>query len=310
MYVFSIILIVICGLVLLSLIFYALVARICYHVAFERKSVLKRAEKQATAEKLNEFKIDFGWWDKQEMEEFSIESGDKLKLFGHFIKKNNKKVVIVVHGYGANFKEMQQYVKLFVDKNYSVLAVENRAHGKSEGDMIGFGVLDKDDVLLWIKFINEKFESPEICLFGLSMGGATVCLLAGEKLPSNVRCIISDCGFASVYEQFKHVAKKYGHLPAFPSLYIFDHYMKTVKDFDLKKYNAINSVKNTKIPILYIHGKKDDFVPIENSVKMYDATPENLRDKFFVEEADHAMAYPTAEILYEKKVQEFLRKNM
>ncbi len=310
MKVLAIILIVICAVVLLSLIYYALVARICFHVGFERKKVLERAKKQATSENLAQFKIDLCWWDKQKVQDYMVESNDGLKLYAHYIEKNRSKLVVVIHGYGANYKEMQQYCKLFVDQNYSVFAVENRAHGQSEGDMIGFGVLDKDDVLVWLDFINKTFNNPQICLFGLSMGGATVCLLAGENLPVNVKCIISDCGFSNCYRQMAYINQKIAHLPNFPNLWIFNHYLKTVYNFDMKKFDAVVTCSKTKVPILFIHGVADTFVPITNSIMMYNATPEKLRDNFFVEGVGHAMSYPTAGVEYEKKVHEFLRKNM
>lgn len=140
-----------------------------------------------------------------------------------------------MHGYGADYREMQLYAKYFVDKNYNILAVENRAHGNSEGKMMGMGWLDRIDLIGWIKLMLEKQPDYEIVLMGLSMGASAVCMVSGEKLPSNVKAIIADCAYANVYEEFRYVFNHRTHLPAFPLLNIFNLYTKSVYKFDMKK---------------------------------------------------------------------------
>ena len=73
-----------------------------------------------------------------------------------------------------------------------------RAHGKSEGEYIGFGVLDRFDAKKWIDYAIERFgENVNIFLHGESMGGATVLMAGGLNLPKNVKGIISDCPITS-----------------------------------------------------------------------------------------------------------------
>ena len=154
----------------------------------------------------------------------------------------------------------------------------------------------------------EKQPDYEIVLMGLSMGASAVCMVSGEKLPSNVKAIIADCAYANVYEEFRYVFNHRTHLPAFPLLNIFNLYTKSVYKFDMKKADAMTQVKKTKTPILFIHGDKDSFVPTENVHKLYAAAPEGLKQLYIAKDAEHAMSYPINEIEYERQLNGFLKK--
>lgn len=69
-------------------------------------------------------------------------------------------------------------------------------------------------------------------------------------------------------------------------------------------------VKNTKVPILYFHGKNDTYVPYKNSQNLYNATPENLRNLVLVDDADHAMSYQILGVDYERKITNFLENTI
>ena len=310
MKIFAIIGLIIIGLMLLAMIMYLVVGRICFKIAFARKSTASRIVNKEMNKVIEQYKIDFCWWEKFSFETLSIKSRDGLKLIGHFLPNNSNKLAIIVHGYGADYKEMQQYAKYFVEKNYNILAVENRAHGQSEGKMIGMGWLDRLDVVDWINFMIEKNPNYQVALFGLSMGASTVCMTSGEALPSNVKAIISDCAFDNVFDAFKYVLKKRAHLPSWPLMNVFNLYMKNAYNYDMKEADAKKMLKKCKVPILFIHGDADDFVPTYMVHKLYESTDERLRELFIVEGAGHALSYPIAGIKYEKKLNDFLTKNL
>ncbi len=310
MKIFAIVGLVIIGLLLLAMLMYLVIGRICFKIALARKSTASRIVNKEMNKVIEQYKIDFCWWEKISFETLSIKSRDGLKLVGHFLPNNTNKLAIVVHGYGADYKEMQQYVKYFVEKNYNILAVENRAHGQSEGKMIGMGWLDRLDIVDWINFMLEKNSNYQIVLFGLSMGASTVCMASGEALPKNVKAIISDCAFDNVFDAFKFVFKKRARLPAWPLLNIFNLYMKNAYNYDMKEADAKKMLKKCKVPILFIHGDADDFVPTYMVHKLYESTDERLRELFIVEGAGHALSYPIAGIKYEKKLNEFLSKHI
>ena len=307
MKIFSIVILSLLGLLVVVMALYLLIGVVCFKITLSRKSSVKRAINKTMQKTLENYKIDFCWWDKFTFETLSLISKDGLKLVGHFLGNSTDKLAIIVHGYGADYREMQLYTKYFVEKNYNILAVENRAHGNSEGKMIGMGWLDRLDLIQWINLMLEKNPNYQIVLMGLSMGASTVCMVSGEKLPKNVKAIISDCAYANAFEEFRYVFNHKTHLPAFPLLNIFNMYTKSVYKFDMKKADASVQVKKSKTPILFIHGDKDSFVPTENVHKLYAAAPEGLKQIYIAKDAEHAMSYPSNEIEYERQLNLFLK---
>ena len=59
-------------------------------------------------------------------------------------------------------------------------------------------------------------KNAEIVLYGVSMGGATVMMASGEDLPGNVKAIIEDCGYSSVWDEFSYQLQALFNLPEFP----------------------------------------------------------------------------------------------
>lgn len=295
--------VVIIALIMLALVYYLVVGAILFKMVFSRKSTYKRLLRKDLNKALIDYKIDLCWWDKVKFSKITIQSFDQIKLVGHFFNADSDKTVIIVHGFGQDYREMQPYCKYFYHKNFNILAVDNRGHGESEG-CIGFALNDKKDILSWIEYLNKKNPNSDIVLFGLSMGGSAVCAVAGETLPSNVRAIISDCAFSNADKQIKHVMRNNKLILKLFRKHLYD-FAKRVRCFDIAQIDLTRAVKKTSIPMLFIHGKEDNFVPYENVYQLYDAATN--RDIYVVDGAKHAMSYPVAGVLYEKKIGDFIK---
>ena len=294
----------VCLVILLIFLYYLIVGSIIFHFSLGRKTLKKRVRKNNLSKNLEKYNIDLCWWDKVEFKKVTIKSFDNLTLVGHYYDAQSNKTVCLVHGYSANYKEMQQYAKYFYQKGYNLLCVENRAHGESEGDVVGMGYLDRKDLLAWLDFLGNE---NDVVFLGLSMGASAVCCLSGEKLPMCVKGIISDSAFDNAERELSFVLRKFGFLRKI----ILKHlksYAKRLHIFDLGEADMLRFVKNAKVPILYIHGKNDTYVPYQNSQNLYNATPENLRNLVLVDGAEHAMCYPILGVDYERKITNFFRK--
>lgn len=237
-----------------------------------------------------------------------IESFDGLKLHGTwFPQEECKKVVICFHGYTS--QGMKDYIGLsgyYLKNGYSMLLVDERAHGQSEGTHIGFGCLDRHDALKWINWVIGKCgENVEILLHGTSMGGATVLMTSGLELPKQVKGIVSDCAFTSPKEVFSHVLKSMYHIPAFPIMQIADFMNRKLSGYGLDECNAEREVKKAEVPILFIHGSGDTFVPCSMCETIYKncASP---KKKLIIEGAAHAESYYKDTKAYENALTEFI----
>lgn len=244
----------------------------------------------------------------QPHEDVWITSDDGLKLHGvYFPGEKGNQAVICFHGYTSQC--MSDFIGLsdyYLKHGYRMLLVDERAHGQSEGEYIGFGCKDRFDALRWIQWlIKEAGEDCRILLHGISMGGATVLMTSGLKLPPQVKGIISDCAFTSPKEVFTHVLKTMYHLPAFPMLNIADLVNRSKAGYRLDECNAAREVQKAKVPVLLIHGDKDTFVPCEMCGQIYEncASP---KQKLIVKGAGHAESYFKATDAYEKAMDSFI----
>lgn len=249
------------------------------------------------------------WFSNSKVEEMTINSLDGLKLYGYDIHNNDSnKYIIAVHGIWSNSSYMYQYGKEFDKFGYNFLLVDQRAAGKSQGKYYTYGFKESFDLLQWIDTLIEKYPDVQICLFGVSMGAATVMMSLKNKLPNNVKCVVEDCGFSSVKEEFDHVLKN-DYKISFTSipLQLLEKSMNDTFGINFEDINVKKSLDNNEIPILFIHGKKDKLVPYEMSLRLYN---HNKGEKKFysVDEAGHTKA--RYEPNYFKNVHEFISTYM
>ena len=237
------------------------------------------------------------------------QSFDNLKLHGYKILNDipTDNWVITVHGYTSNGSEMGSYAKKFYELGYNILIPDLRAHGNSDGNFIGMGWYDRLDLMKWIEVITKEVSTSKIILHGISMGAATVSMASGEDLPNNVKAIISDCGYTSVFEQFSHHLKANYSLPKFPVLTASSAVSKVKTGYSLKKASSLEQVKKSKTPILFIHGDKDDFVPYSMMDELYNATA-SPKEKLTIRGAGHAKSAQVDNRLYWSTIENFINK--
>ena len=236
-----------------------------------------------------------------------IESYDKLQLHSYVVSQNSNKWAIVVHGYGGSGKLMSDKSKYFYDMGYNVLIPDLRGHGKSEGDYIGMGWKDRLDIISWINFIIKENPNAEIVLHGTSMGAATVLMTSGENLPSNVKAIVADCAYTSAWDEFSYQLETYLKVPSYYILNVTNMVTKLKAGYSLKEASALECVKKATVPILFIHGDKDKFVPYSMMDKLYDATS-SPKEKLTIEGGEHANSDLVSPFLYWLTVEDFLNQ--
>ena len=139
------------------------------------------------------------------------------------------------------------------------------------------------------------------------MGCATTLMAAGLDLPDNVKGIIADCGFTSPWDIIKHVAKDRFHLPPFPLMYMVNLVSEMIAGFGLKEVSIPEIMKRNKIPVLFIHGDADNYVPMWMTIKNYEAcaAPKEL---YIVPGAGHALAFSKDMEEGKRRIKDFINK--
>ncbi len=250
---------------------------------------------------------------KKEYTEYEITSSDGLRLHGYLLKGDSASDVYVLcsHGYRDPYGgfEFAEKAPIWQPRGYHLFFVDHRAHSKSEGKYISFGQHEADDCIKWIEFMKREFgENIRVILHGQSMGGATVLQMAGRKtLPDNVKLVIGDCGYTDFYTQCEWVIK----LPSFPKgilMFTSNWYLRLFHRINMKKADSLTAVKKAKVPILFIHGEKDKFVPSWMSEKMYKACASEHKQIELFPEGTHCTSYAHNPERYTRVVYEFTDK--
>ena len=256
--------------------------------------------------------FDISWLDRHPFEDVEMKSYDGLLLRAYFLAAPTPttRTVLLAHGYSGSAKhDMGAFAKLYHEVfGYNVLMPDDRGHGESEGNSIGFGWLDRLDYLKWIHYLLQRIgEDAQIVLHGVSMGGATVLMTSGEALPEQVKCIVSDCAYTSVKDILAHQAKRLYKLPPFPLVYLVSLVCKIRAGYFFGEASALLQVSKTNKPIFFIHGAEDTFVPVAMLEPLYEACP-TYKEKWIVPHAGHGLAYSADVAGYRKSVGEFVQK--
>lgn len=247
--------------------------------------------------------------EKCDCELVEMTSHDGARLVGHWYPcENAKRVILAMHGWRSYWAKDFGAIADFWHKNgCSVLYAEQRGQHNSGGNYMGFGLIERYDCLDWIHWLNQNRneEGLPIYLAGISMGATTVLMAAGVKLPENVCGIIADCGFTSPHAIWKHVVENNMHL-SYHGLRVAmaDTYCKQKIQIGANAYSTVEAMKQCKVPVLFIHGTDDHFVPVEMTYENYKAcaAPKYLH---IVPGAEHGMSYFVNRAGYENAVKAF-----
>ncbi len=281
-----------------------------FKLALDPKSSKSAIFSNDDFEAKEQMKLENNKWLEENASDVYIES-KKLRLHSYEVKakKESKVWVIAVHGYTDSAYFMVEAAKQFLNYGYNVLMPDLRAHGKSEGRYIGMGWPDRLDLMQWIDYLIATYGNIKIILYGISMGAATVMMTSGERLPSNVRVVIEDCGYTSAWEEFAYELKTLFHMPTFPALYNANVITKIRAKYSVKKASAIKQVAKSKTPTLFIHGDKDKFVPFYMLDKLYDAAS-CKKEKLVIKNAGHAEAQRVEPERYWRGVRRFIKHHL
>lgn len=269
-----------------------------------------------TSQQLERMLDGISWLDEQIIETVHSHGRKGEHLNGKLIlNENSKKFVVLVHGYRSNPEHNFSYiVQKYYDMGFSILMPTQRTHDNSDGKYITFGYEESVDMFFWSRYLTNRFgKTISIIFHGVSMGAATVTLLNELPISKNIKGIIADCGFSSAMEIFKYILMKDFKIPKFlvmPLLKTASFISEFVADFPFDECVPINAVKNAKVPMLFIHGTADKFVPCEMSKDMYDACNSQIKDLVLINGAGHGMSYLTDTKTYEKRLEAFLSEVM
>ena len=241
-------------------------------------------------------------------EAVTISGNDGTKLSARYYHvRDGAPLHIQFHGYrGTALRDFCGGNKLARESGHNTLVVDQRAHGKSSGTTITFGIRERWDCLSWAEYANQRFGSDTpVFLSGVSMGAATVLMASELELPANVVGIIADCPYSSPEAIIRKVCREDMRLPPALVMPFIRLGARLFGHFDLREASALEAVQHTHIPLLLIHGEDDRFVPCDMSREIFDAcTGEKTRITF--PGAGHGLSYIVDTKTYSEAVSRFV----
>lgn len=232
-----------------------------------------------------------------------------VQLHAYYIAapRPTKKTAVIVHGYTDNAIRMFMIGYLYNhDLRFNVLLPDLQHHGDSEGPAIQMGWKDRLDVMQWMHLANHLYgDSTQMVVHGISMGGATTMMVSGEPQPYFVKCFVEDCGYTSVWDEFSHELKATFHLPSFPLMNTTSWLCQRKYGWNFKEASSLDQVAKCRLPMFFIHGADDTYVPTWMVYPLYEAKPAP-KQLWIVPGATHAVSYKENKEEYTQKVREFV----
>ncbi|MBU5625993.1 alpha/beta hydrolase [Oscillibacter sp. MSJ-2] len=250
------------------------------------------------------------WLQSQSVRTVAMEGFDGLTLTADCLMAEgpSRGWVLLFHGYRSG--PIQDFCMIAPELHrmgYDLLLVDQRSHGRSQGRYIGFGTLEQRDCRDWIDWVNRCFGAEQpIYLYGVSMGATTVLMAAGAELPGNVKGVVADCGFTSAGEILRHELKTLMHLPAFPMLWVVNGINRLLAGWSFFERSTLEAMKTIRVPVLFVHGGRDHFVPRDMTRRNFEACRSEKR-LLFVEGADHGMSFAVDPEGYSRELARFMK---
>lgn len=251
-------------------------------------------------------------YDSLPYEDLYLTSFDGLRLHARFYKNGDgRRTLLLSHGFRSSGRgDFAAVLPLYYETlGCSLLVLDHRAHGESEGRYITYGICERFDVRDWARYLTDRAGGDvQIVLDGISMGATAVLMACGTELPDTVTGVIADCGFTSPWDIFSHILHSTFHLGDFPILYLVGHMARRRAHFGFREMTTVRAMENWTKPALFIHGTADDFVPPAMTEAAYAACPAADKTLILVEGAMHGCSYLRDRARCESALRQFFAK--
>ena len=247
---------------------------------------------------------DLSWYDPLEKKEYTVTSYDGYVLHVQFLKNScgTDRCVLISHGYTDNRFGALKYARMYLELGFNVIVYDLRGHGVNEPTFCTYSVRERKDLSALIMDSRDRY--PAMSLFGIhgeSLGAATSIAVLEEKPP--IDFVVADCGFGQIMPVLQ-AGLKGMHLPAF-LVHIASLCAKIRYGYSFDQMRPVDSLHHNTVPILFIHGAEDDFIPPSHSEQMKAETG-GYAELHLIAGAGHANSILTDPETYRYTVKRFL----
>ena len=205
-------------------------------------------------------------------EEASVTTTQGLRLVGWFVPSPGQPTIIVQHGYKDSRASMLGLAELLHRHHYAVLIPTVRAHDLSDGELIGLGSLEMDDLDAWFEWLIARpdVDRARLGIFGASMGGSLVLQYAADN--AELKAVVADCAFSSIRDTVETSVTFFTGLPPFPFAPMILFWMERELDVDADTIDAKRWVgRISPRPVFLLQGGADQVVSPESGKRLFEA---------------------------------------
>ena len=242
----------------------------------------------------------------ENMREVEIEN-EGLRLVGELYDFGGSRCVIILPGRCECLKYSYFYAKPYADEGVSVLVIDSRAHGLSEGKYSTVGSAEGRDAVAWARYLSEKENMSEVYFHGVCIGGAAAIYAASNPdCPEVVRGIVTEGCFVNFRETFKNHMIIDKH-PVFPVLDMVMIRLWAKTGVNVLKECPLRAVRSLKLPALFIFGERDQFSVPEKSRKLFAACASDRKNQVWLPNGGHSHLRINNTEEYDGAVRSFLQ---
>lgn len=242
-------------------------------------------------------------------EKRSVTAKDGVDSPGAVFDRGGSRTAILLHGLGGDGVSTYPIAELYLEKDFNVIAVDQRASGDSPDDKVSFGYFEKLDVAAWVDYAKNELKSESVVIHGQSMGAATAALYAAtEHAVQNVEAVILDSCFDSMENMFLGTWRSMEGTAGIPEDYILacgDWYLNRHYGFGFEDTDIMEKMKENRVSTLILQNTGDDIVSNETAEQMLEnCAAEKKKICYF--DSKHIEGLIDFKEKYEKEVFSFL----
>lgn len=214
---------------------------------------------------------------------------DKLTIRGWFVPARSERVVLVVHGLGANRADVLEPAVALAKSGFNLLLIDLRGHGSSDGKVCSYGYFEQRDVLGALAYLKKR-GFQQVGVLSYSMGASTS-LMVMSYTPE-IKALVADSAFAHLGRELRH-AFTYatgGRIPkiCLPGMLLMARLLRGIKIGEVRPEEAVRKLNGRRL--LLIHGDSDLLVPPENIQKLKEAAGDTAQT-WIIKGAGHVGSY-------------------
>lgn len=226
-------------------------------------------------------------------------------LVGEYFDFGNNKSVIIIPGRMESLLYSYYFAEPYRKAGYNVLAIDNRAHGLSDGTYSSLGQKEYKDILNWGRFLHDELKNESVVLHGICIGGsAALYALTDDNCEDYMQAMVSEGMYTTFYESFKNHMIEDKH-PVFPFSLEVMLWIRIFSKVNVLTDGPIKRIEKMKRPVLFLHSKEDTFSKPDSSIKIYEKCA-SKKEIVWYDKGAHSRIRPNNKEGYDNAIINFL----